>query len=96
MIRHVSEILTYPSEAYKDALRISPEAAREARTYSAAAASHLRIMAEDTANSGYRNGFAFYSIAWTVIIRDAIHAAAVGRALELQVTVYRTKVARLT
>lgn len=111
---------------YRDPLAYTRTASKEARPFSSAAASHLRLLAEEmltyTAEAedpikGGTSGWAhcaictfandpaavyravgksvytddpksdpfsaFYSIAWTVGIRDALIASATGRALDL-------------
>lgn len=67
---------------YRDQQPFSPSAIREARSYGAAAASHLRIIAEEVAAGTPQPEFSFYSIAWTALIRDALISAATGRALD--------------
>ena len=113
---------------YRDPLAYTRTASKEARPFSSAAASHLRLLAEemlaytpdaDDPVKGGTSGWAhcavctfandpaavyraqgktvytdspkadpfsaFYSIAWTVGIRDALIASATGRALDLWV-----------
>ena len=66
---------------YRDALAFTRRASREARPFSAAAATHLRILAEDhVVEEPSPTGW--YSVAWTLVIRDALIASATGRALD--------------
>lgn len=68
--------------AYQDSLAFTRSASRNARPLSAAVASHLRILAEES-NGQPSAPFGFYSVAWTAVIRDALVASVTGRALDL-------------
>jgi hypothetical protein len=70
--------------AYEDSAAFTGKASRKARSLSAAAASHLRIMAEEC-TSQPEEPLAFYSVAWTAIFRDAMVSIITGRALDLSV-----------
>lgn len=66
---------------YRDALAFSRRASTEARPFASGAATHLRILAEDhitdqLAPTGW------YSVAWTLVIRDSMISIACGRALD--------------
>lgn len=67
---------------YQDSLPFTRTAARNARPLSAAVASHLRILAEES-NGQPTAPFGFYSVAWTALIRDALLSTVTGRALDL-------------
>lgn len=67
---------------YQDSLAFTRTAAQNARPLSAAVASHLRIMAEES-NGQPTMPFGFYSVAWTALIRDALLSSVTGRALDL-------------
>ena len=66
---------------YRDALAFTRRASREARPFSAAAATHLRILAEDHVTDEF-SPTGWYSVAYTLVIRDALIASATGRALD--------------
>lgn len=68
---------------YRDIVAYSRIASREARYFSAGAAAHMRIMSEeqyddDRGSKGYTG---WLSVAWTIVIRDAVIASGTGRPL---------------
>ena len=67
---------------YQDSLAFTKSASRNARPFAAAAASHIRILADEGMGQ-LTDPLAFYSVAWTAFIRDALVASVTGRALDL-------------
>jgi hypothetical protein len=67
---------------YQDSLAFTKSASRNARPLSAAVASHIRILADESMGHP-SDPFAFYSVVWTAFIRDALVASVTGRALDL-------------